>query len=300
MEPPRPNRSNRTTMIIAIVLCFSVFGAAVMAACEGADEPAALAAGNMSSSEDIAEVPESAAEETSTELESEEAQPEEPVDESGGQSSDAGVSKKTIASKVISSRAESTAARPTNPPASYKPPVSSKESASSKYTYSFHCGTPDLPRPVTGDIKFNFWERSNFGDSLETGTDFPIVFTSAEDVRKYFDAKREDNAHRIVSDMPGSGWEYLYPILEYNPDYFNDKVLLLFEIVENSGSIYHTVDRVKTTYNDTIEITITRHVPEMVTCDMAKDHVYVEISKDDYKGRSIKTVLSKNWYYSSY
>ena len=65
---------------------------------------------------------------------------------------------------------------------------------------------------------------------------------------------------------------------EYDEEFFKEKTLVIVLLTESSGSIRHKVTKASVK-DGTMEIKITRVVPEIGTCDMAGWHVLVETEK---------------------
>jgi len=63
---------------------------------------------------------------------------------------------------------------------------------------------------------------------------------------------------------------------KYDDNYFKDRILVLVVLQEGSGSIRHEVTNVKLTGDNRLLININENSPELLTCDMAAWHIFIE------------------------
>ncbi len=78
---------------------------------------------------------------------------------------------------------------------------------------------------------------------------------------------------------------------EYDAAFFEDNVLAVLYLEEGSGSISHEVTKIRRA-GETIEIHIRREIPEVGTCDMAYWTVVAAISREDWDGAEVVTVIN--------
>ena len=73
---------------------------------------------------------------------------------------------------------------------------------------------------------------------------------------------------------------------EYDEEWFKEKTLVIVLLIESSGSIRHKVTKASVK-DGTMEVNITKKIPEIGTCDMAGWHVLVETEKVEIEEISV-------------
>jgi len=66
----------------------------------------------------------------------------------------------------------------------------------------------------------------------------------------------------------------------YNDTYFFEKALVIIAIQESSGSNWNTLNTLKIIDNKLV-CNVVRHQPEVGTCDMAMNYIFVQVDKKD-------------------
>lgn len=108
---------------------------------------------------------------------------------------------------------------------------------------------------------------------------FTIITSKAELDEYYLNNKDNYNLERNDSEYkPG----FLNACDKYDENWFNDNVLILIPLIENSGSNSHKVSHIEIDPSGNMNIHITRIIPEIGTCDMAGCHVLLELNKSDF------------------
>ena len=138
-------------------------------------------------------------------------------------------------------------------------------------------------------------------DILETETPaIPEVISTREQLEFFFELAIEQSRERagfdidIYSDITNPHCSISEAIEKYSNEFFRHNYLVIINLIESSGSIRHEVERV----NNWGTIVInrirpgTRTRPGMVTNDMAKWHIIVEL--DNSLNRDNFTVRTRN------
>ncbi|MBQ7541343.1 MAG: hypothetical protein IJT44_03515 [Clostridia bacterium] len=145
--------------------------------------------------------------------------------------------------------------------------------------------------PATAAEKSYAFQTESFRKHPTSGrTDertFPAahLLLSQADVQDYiaqndavygFDLSRAQNAGETLRD-----YETLFA--KYDDAWFGTHQLILVELEESSGSIRDTVKSVTRTGSGEYTIVFDRHVPQVMTCDMAYYHVFIELETKDFQ-----------------
>mgnify|MGYP003291723498 CR=1 FL=1 len=108
---------------------------------------------------------------------------------------------------------------------------------------------------------------------------FTIIESKTKLDEYYLNNKDNYNLERNDSEYkPG----FLNACDKYDENWFNDNVLILIPLIENSGSNSHKVSHIEVDHHGNMNIYITRIIPEIGTCDMAGCHVFLELNKRDF------------------
>ena len=110
------------------------------------------------------------------------------------------------------------------------------------------------------------------------------VLLSAQDVTNYF--VDHDEEYRFSEERawnPDIPRDYDVLAAKYDDDFFRTHQLILLELAESSGSIRNTVTSVRRTAPDVVTVEIMRHAPQVMTCDMAYSHVFIELQTQDLR-----------------
>ena len=104
-------------------------------------------------------------------------------------------------------------------------------------------------------------------DGYYEGVKYPIVkiIRSVDELSAYCNAN-EDNTYV----------QFIDACEKYDEAYFENRILVMVLLEENSGSNRHNVDNVKLGSDGKLYISIRSIIPEVGTCDMAQWHILIE------------------------
>ena len=118
--------------------------------------------------------------------------------------------------------------------------------------------------------------RTNWVEATHGST---LVIESKEELYQYFNENKEKynlgHKEKVYADTT-IGFEDA--IADYDEEWFKDHNLVLVLLTAESGSIIHKVNNISVA-DGTMEINISRKVPDIGTCDMAGWHVLIETDK---------------------
>lgn len=140
-------------------------------------------------------------------------------------------------------------------------------------------------------MKFNNPFTTDISSTNYTYTDIPYISNEVHS-HLYFEGYNNPNVDIIKSTSDLTKYTNKYKddklastLNKYTNDYFNNNVLVIVTVQENSGSITDKVERVaKIDNTNALSIFVNRSFPEIGTEDMAMWHLLVEINKTDFNG----------------
>ncbi len=130
------------------------------------------------------------------------------------------------------------------------------------------CKTPDAVTNLDGSKQTAAEVKSN-AQYIHTGSP-----AEGENYPQVYVVKSEDELsdHDSIRSLPACNG--------YDEAFFEKSYLLLVLLGEGSGSVRHNVKSVEQTADKKLAVSISRIVPEVGTCDMAKWHIILELSRD--------------------
>lgn len=130
------------------------------------------------------------------------------------------------------------------------------------------CKTPDAVTNLDGSKK-SATEVKSSAQYIQTGSP-----AEGETYPQVYVVKSRDELsdHDSIRSLPACNG--------YDEAFFEKNYLLLVLLGEGSGSVRHQVQSVEQTAEGKLAVSISRIVPEVGTCDMAKWHIILELSRD--------------------
>ena len=142
--------------------------------------------------------------------------------------------------------------------------------------------TTRAPAPKEGEYAFAV-ESFRVGSSTDDSRDpKAYILRSPQDVASYFEEYDDVYFFSALRGMnPGNPRDFDRLAAKYDEAFFRTHQLILVQITEGSGSIGNTVKSVRRTSPHGITVQFERFVPNMLTCDMAYWHFFIELPTQD-------------------
>ncbi len=131
---------------------------------------------------------------------------------------------------------------------------------------------------LTSDVPFEAeYIRTGTPEKETSGTTVTVI-NSLPELQLYINENKDTLS---LTD------EFIGQSEKYNDDFFIEKSIILLFVTEGSGSVSHKIDFVKKAGDERLEVSLSREVPEVGTCDMAYHHIIIEVKKEELAERDI-------------